>query len=53
MEFTKVTIKDWYGVLGEYEIINLLKRDNGMYSCVYKNSNGDGEKVLVDEQCLR
>lgn len=52
MEFKWVYLKDWYGVTGQYKILDLIKRDNEMYSCTFINSNGDMEKVAVREQDL-
>lgn len=52
MNFTKVVIKDWHGIFGEFDIVNLLKREIGLFSCTFRNSNGEIEKTVVDEQSL-
>lgn len=52
MKFTKIVVTDWNGVTGEFDITHLVKRENGMYSVIFKNSTGDSEKCLVNEQFL-
>lgn len=52
MNFTKVFTSDWYGKLKLYDIIHLFNYDNEIFSCTFRNSNGDLEKKIVNIQDL-
>lgn len=47
VNFNTISIEDWIGNKGNYEILNLIQRKNGFYSCTFVNSVGDHETVLA------
>lgn len=48
-----VDTRDWFGIDGEYEVLNLNKKEPGKYSCTFRNSEKELEIFLVDEKDLK
>lgn len=53
LNFTKVETIDWFGNAGVFKIMSLVEKEDGKYSCTFKNSIGDYEKIMVAKEDLR